>query len=236
MPKYMADPGAGGEAGPWASPGLALIFDMDGVIVNSNPVHREAWKRYNLRFGIVTDEAMLERMYGKHNDDIVRDYFGDHLSAEEIAAHGRGKERLYREMMASRLEQSLVPGIRQFLARHAALPLAVATNAEPANVSFVLDAAGMRESFRIVVDGAMASRPKPAPDIYMRTAELLGFAEADCIVFEDSVAGIQAARGAGMRTVGVLTTHTELPGVDLAVRDFRSKELEPWLRSQTPLV
>jgi beta-phosphoglucomutase family hydrolase len=216
-------------------PGLALIFDIDGVIVDSNPVHREAWKRYNLRFGIATDEAMLERMYGKHNDDIVRDYFGDRLSAEEIAAHGAAKERLYREIMGPRLEESLVAGVREFLARHADLPLAVATNAEPANVSFILDAAGLRGAFRVVVDGAMVSRPKPAPDIYVRAAELLGIPAADCVVFEDSVSGVRAARAAGMRTVGLLTTHPDLSGVDLAIDNFRSKELEPWLRSQTPL-
>src|SRR5437867_5658773 len=118
-------------------PRLALILDMDGVLVDSNPIHRQAWRAYNLRFGIETDETMQERMYGRHNDDIVRDFFGSNLSAGEVARHGADKESLYRELMTAVLDQSLVPGVRAFLERHAAAPLALASNAEPANVAVV---------------------------------------------------------------------------------------------------
>ncbi|HWQ53884.1 MAG TPA: beta-phosphoglucomutase family hydrolase [Bryobacteraceae bacterium] len=218
---------------PWVAPGLALIFDMDGVMVHSNPVHCRAWQIYNSRFGIQTDEDMLQRMYGKHNDDIVRDYFGTRLSRDEIAAHGAAKERLYREIMAPSLENSLVPGLREFLSRHASVPMAVATNAEPANVDFILDAANLRRYFRVVVNGQMVSRPKPYPDVFLCAAAELRIAPAACIVFEDSLSGVEASRAAGMRTVGVLTTHRELPGLDLAIDHFFSPELEPWLQSQT---
>ena len=77
----------------------ALIFDMDGVIVDSNPVHREAWAEYNRRQGIETTEAMQRRMYGKRNDKIIRDFFGC-AHYEEVFAHGADKEALYREMLA----------------------------------------------------------------------------------------------------------------------------------------
>jgi len=207
---------------------VAMIFDMDGVIVDSNPVHRDAWRIYNRRFGIETDEAMQQRMYGKRNDEIVRDFFGPHLRADEVAGHGAAKERLYREMM----EESLVPGLREFLERHDSVPKGVASNAEPANVDFVLERAGLRRHFPVVVDGHQVRMPKPDPEIYLRAARLLEAEAGDCIVFEDSLAGIAAARGAGMRTVGVRTTHTVLPGADLAIDDFRSAELEPWLRTQ----
>ncbi|MCU1274647.1 MAG: HAD-superfamily hydrolase, subfamily variant 3, partial [Bryobacterales bacterium] len=70
---------------------------MDGVIIDSNPVHRQVWAQYNRLFGIETDEAMQQRLYGRRNDDIVRDFFGEHLTAEEIQAHGAAKERLFRE-------------------------------------------------------------------------------------------------------------------------------------------
>jgi beta-phosphoglucomutase len=97
-------------------PGIALIFDMDGVIVDSNPLHLEAWRLYNERHGI--DNADLERrMYGRRNDEIVRDFFGQHLGDTEITEHGAAKERLYREMMAPRLAASLVPGVTRFLQR-----------------------------------------------------------------------------------------------------------------------
>ncbi len=108
----------------------------------------------------------------------------------------------------------------------------LATNAEPANVDFVLDGAGLRGYFRTIIDGHQVRHAKPHPEIYLRTAELLGVAPRNCIVFEDSVSGIAAARAAGTRIVGLRTTHEELPGVDLAIDDFSAAGLEAWVRAQ----
>ena len=210
----------------------ALILDMDGVIVDSNRWHRVAWEEYNRRHGIETDEAMQQRMYGKRNDDIVRDFFGAHLSDEEVHAHGAAKERLYREMIRPALNESLVPGVREFLARHRGEPIGMASNAEPENVEFLVEEAGLRPYFRVLVDGHQVANPKPHPDIYLRAAELLGVPPLDCVVFEDSLPGIEAARAAGMAVVGLTTTHEKLPGVDLEIRDFTSPTLEPWLRNR----
>lgn len=205
---------------------------MDGVIIHSNPLHRQAWELYGRRFGIDVDEAMHQRMYGRRNDDIVRDFFGLHLTPDEVREHGAAKERLYREMMGPVFNQSLVPGVREFLERHRDLPIAMATSAEPENVEFLLESARLRAHFRAVVDGHQVRHPKPHPEIYRKAAELLGVAPPDCVAFEDSFAGVQSARAAGMAVVGVLTTHDELPGVDLEIRDFNSPELEPWLASR----
>lgn len=202
---------------------------MDGVIVDSNWWHRKAWAEYNLRHGIETDEAMQQRMYGKRNDDIVRDFFGTHLTDAEVAEHGAAKERLYREMIRPDLHAALVPGVREFLARHRGEPVGMATNAEPANVEFLLEEAGLRPYFRIVVDGHQVSNPKPHPEIYLRAAELLGAPPQDCVVFEDSLPGVNAALAARMAVVGVMTTLNAIPGVDLQIRDFNNPDLEPWL-------
>src|SRR6516164_1371801 len=147
---------------------------MDGVIVNSNPVHREAWEIYNRRLGIETTEEMQQRMYGKRNDQIVRDYMGAQLTDVEVFEHGAAKERLFREMIGPRLDACMVPGLPRFLARHRGLPLAVASNAESENVMFVLNAAGLTPYFGAVVDGHQVSNPKPAPDVFLKAAELLG--------------------------------------------------------------
>ena len=216
--------------------GLALLFDMDGVIVDSNPVHREAWAVFNRRYGLETTPAMLERMYGKRNDEIIRDYFGDGLGPEEVAARGRAKEELYREMAASRIEQMLVPGLRAFLDRYGAAPMAVASNAEPENVAFVLDRAGLRPYFRAVVDGHQAVHPKPHPDIYLRAAALLEVAPANCIVIEDSPTGVAAAKAAGMRVIGIRTTYVNLQGTDWNADNFKSEDLTSWLGEQRRLV
>src|SRR5581483_834041 len=179
--------------------GLGLIFDMDGVIVDSNPLHRAAWAAYNLRHGLQTTEEMLEGMYGRRNDQIVRDFFGDHLPDEEVFAHGAAKEVLYRELAGERIDQMLVPGIREFLDFYRDAPLAVASNAEPENVNFVLDRAGLRKYFRVVIDGSQVTHPKPDPEIYQKAAKKLNLPAKNCIVIEDSFAGVAAARAAQMR-------------------------------------
>ncbi len=99
------------------SSGLALLFDMDGVIVDSNPVHRVAWERFNRRYGIETTEEMQRFMYGRHNTEIVRGYFGDGLAPDEVLARGAAKEQLYREMVPEKIEEMLVPRDQGILSR-----------------------------------------------------------------------------------------------------------------------
>jgi HAD superfamily hydrolase (TIGR01509 family) len=125
-----------------------------------------------------------------------------------------------------------VPGLREFLERHRDLPMGVASNAEPLNVSFVLDELGLRHYFRVVVDGHQVNRPKPHPDIYLRAAELLETEPANCVVFEDSHSGAAAAVAAGMRVIGLRTTFDNLPGTLLTIDNFLSGDLESWLQAQ----
>ena len=214
------------------NPELALIFDLDGVVIDSMPTHTLAWERYLESNGI--DPSNIEaRMHGKRNDDLVRDLFGAHLSDAAVFEHGAAKERLFREMIGATLEQKLVPGIREFLAEASkTVPLAVGTNAEPDNVDFTLNGAGIRQYFRAIVDGTQVARAKPTPDVYLRGAELLKVDPANCIVFEDSPVGIEAARAAGMRVVGLLTHASNLDHVDLAIRDFLDPALASWLSGQ----
>jgi len=139
-------------------------------------------------------------------------------------------------MIGPRLEQMLVPGLRPFLERYRQAPLAVATNGEPDNVSFLLDRTGLRHFFRVVVDGSQVERPKPDPEIYLRAAGLLGVAPENAIVFEDSPSGVQAARTAGMRVIGLRTTYVNLPGTAVSIDNFLSGELCSWLATQTRAV
>ncbi len=207
---------ANGRTGP-----VALIFDMDGVVVDSNSIHRDAWIEYNARNGIATTGEMLGRMYGKRNDEIVRDFFGEHLTENQAFAHGAAKEALFREMIAPNMSGTLVPGIREFLIAHQNLPIALATNAEAANADFVLRETGLLPLFRFVVDGQQVTHAKPHPEIYLLAAKLLGVDPAACIVFEDSYAGVAAGIAAGMRVVGIQSMHRDLPGTVLTVPDFR---------------
>ena len=211
---------------------IALIFDMDGVIIDSNPLHRQAWAAFNRRYGLETTEEMQRWMYGKRNDQIVRDYYGEGITPEEVDARGRAKERLYREMLTGRTEEMLVPGLRAFLERYRDLPMGVGSNAEPENIALVLDEAGLRRYFRAVVDGHQVRHPKPHPEVYLRVAELLETDPAECVVFEDSHSGAAAAVAAGMRVVGISTTDDNLSGTSITIDNFRSGDLDLWLQAQ----
>ncbi|MEO8052235.1 MAG: HAD-IA family hydrolase [Acidobacteriota bacterium] len=215
------------------APGLGLIFDLDGVIVDSMPVHQRAWRRYLEMSGIDPGDT-LDFMHGQRNEEIVRGLLGPEADLETIVAHGAAKERLYREMLREQLQEHLVGGIAEWLERVSDVPIALATNAEPANVDFVLDGGGLRRHFTAIVDGSQVDRPKPAPDVYLRAAELIEIPPPNCIVFEDSPIGVAAAVAAGMRVVGVLTHASILHDIQFSIRDFLDPQLDSWLSAQRP--
>jgi len=211
--------------------GLALIFDLDGVIVDSMPVHELAWRRYLESLGFDGGD-IPSRMHGRRNDEIVRDFLGEALDHDTVLAHGAAKERVFRDMLRERLRESLVAGIAEWLDRVEGGPIALATNAERANIDFTLDGAGLRHYFNVIVDGSQVSRPKPAPDVYLRAAELLEIPPRNCIVFEDSPVGVAAALAAGMRVVGVRTHPSPLDGILFSVSNFLDPQLDAWLSAQ----
>jgi HAD superfamily hydrolase (TIGR01509 family) len=203
---------------------------MDGVIIDSTAAHVDAWREYLKQHGLEVPVS-AHGMLGRHNDDLVRDFFsGQDLTSGQIFDHGARKEALYRQIIQPGLGGLLVPGIAAFIERHRGIPMAVASNAEPANIDFVLDMAGIRDRFQIVVNGHDVKRPKPFPDIFLRAAELLAVPAPQCLVFEDSLTGVAAARAAGMRVVGLLTTLPQFDNVDLVIRDFRELSGEDWFR------
>jgi HAD superfamily hydrolase (TIGR01509 family) len=217
------------------SPGLALLFDLDGVIADTMPEHTATWHEYLRRHGIAP-ERLADRMHGKRNEELVPELFGPGLSTEEISRHGAAKEALYRERVGAGLERILVPGIRDFLAAFDAAPTGLGTNAERPNVDFILDGANLRPYFDVVLDGGQVTHAKPHPEVYLRCAEQLGIAPANCIVFEDSPTGTAAGIAAGMRVVGINTGRVNLNGCALVVEDFRGAGLAGWLARQQPVV
>jgi HAD superfamily hydrolase (TIGR01509 family) len=205
---------------------------MDGVLVHSMPLHTLAWERYLAKLGI-TVENLEQRMHGKRNSELVRDMIGANLPQDVVFQHGAEKERLFRELMiADGLSRYKIPGIREFLDRYSDLPKAVASNAEPQNIDFVLDRFDLRRYFPVTVNGMQVARPKPFPDVYLEAARQLNIAPKLCIVFEDSPTGVEAARAAGMRVVGVVTTPTTFEDVQLEIKDFLDPALDPWMKAQ----
>jgi HAD superfamily hydrolase (TIGR01509 family) len=211
---------------------LGLLFDMDGVLVHSMPLHTLAWERYLKGLGI-TVEDLEQRMHGKRNSELVADLIGTGLDDDVVFGHGAEKERVFREMMlAEGIEKYRVPGLTEFLEKHKQWPMAIGSNAEPKNIDFTLDHFGLRPYFRVTVNGHQVDRPKPFPDIYLKAAELLGMEPHRCVVFEDSPTGVAAGVAAGMKVVGVETTPTEFQGVAISIKDFTDPRLEEWLARQ----
>lgn len=206
----------------------AIIFDMDGVLIDSNPTHVAAWLDYLAQHNLPS-EGIDTWMSGKRNDQIMRILLGEAASEAEIFAHGAAKEALYRQRMAPQLEACLMPGLRPFLASLAHLPVGLGTNAEPANVDFLLDGANLRPHFRAIVDGHQVKNAKPAPDIYLKVAGQLGIAPQDIVIFEDSPGGIRAGRAAGARVIGVNRDGQHLEGTEFTIRDFADPVLQPAL-------
>jgi HAD superfamily hydrolase (TIGR01549 family) len=211
---------------------LAFLFDLDGVLVHSMPLHVEAWEAYLAGLGITVVD-LERRMHGMRNFELVHDLIGSDISDDVAFHHGAAKEGLWRQMMLENgIDNYRVPGAYEFVKRHADHPMAIGSNAEPANIDFVLDQFGFRPYFRVTVNGQQVERGKPAPDIYLKAAELLGSSPRDCIVFEDSPTGVEAGIAAGMRVVGVETTPTDYPHVDLRIDNFIDPQLERWLAAQ----
>jgi HAD superfamily hydrolase (TIGR01509 family) len=213
--------------------GIAMIFDLDGVLVHSMPLHTLAWERYLEGLGI-TVQDLEARMHGKRNPELVREFLDPAASDEVAIEHGASKERLFRKLMREAgFAQFAIPGLIDFLERYRDVPKAIGSNAEPANIDFTLDHFDLRRFFNVTVNGMEVERPKPFPDIYLKAAQLLSKTPKDCIVFEDSPPGAEAGILAGMRVVGVETTPTEFQsGVALRIRDFTDPALEPWLQTQ----
>ena len=203
----------------------AVIFDMDGVIVDTNPTHHTAWHRYFEQHGKpLTDADFLQHVSGKHNSQIVRHLFADKpLTDDEIRQLGDEKEALFRELYKDIITP--VSGIPEFLKalKEAGIKTAVGTSAPLENLDFVLDALDLRPYFDVLLHERSITHPKPDPEVYQKAMSMLGVSPDESVIFEDSMTGIQAAKASGAYVVGVATTQSpdELrPFVNDVIRDF----------------
>lgn len=209
---------------------LAAIFDMDGVIADTNPYHTIAWRDYYQRNGkTLSDADFVKHVSGNHNRTIARHLFeGQALTDAEAYQVGDEKEALFRELYAPHMVP--VPGIPAFLKalKAADIKMAVATSAPVENLDFIMEKLGLRNYFDVLLHEKLVSQPKPHPEIYQKAMLMLGVDPSDSVIFEDSMTGIKAARAAGARVVGVATTHTpeELAEVaDFVIRDFEGLDI-----------
>lgn len=191
---------------------------MDGTLLDSAEYHWLAWREALAAEGFALTRAQFESTFGQRNDTILRAYFGPDLPLGEVDRIAGVKEARYRELVKTHGIDAL-PGVRRWLDRlHVGgWHQAVASAAPRLNVETILDALGIADCFDAIVSAEDVQRGKPDPQVFLLAAERLGVSPARCIVVEDAPAGIEGARRAGMRSIGVLSTHASLRA-DLTVR------------------
>ena len=210
----------------------AIIFDMDGVLVDSNPFHLRKWMDLFQAHGIPFNEQELPKMIlGPSNDVIFRRFLGEDLTCEQLAELGEELEADFRQEIGPHARA--FPGVRRFIEEcHAqGIAMAVASAGIAKNVNFLISALGLGDYFREVLTMDEISHPKPDPEIYLKTAGKLGVNPAACAVFEDSFVGIEAAKRAGMKCVAIASTFSAedlrcQTHADLIVPSFEAVSLQ----------
>lgn len=203
----------------------AAIFDMDGTMIDNARFHKQAWQVFAKKHGLaLTDQEFRERIFGKKNNKILEILFNGRLTEEEIKTYAEEKEQIYRDLYLHDIRE--VPGlttmIKILLAHNK--KLAVATTAPEKNRKFGLESLSLTDTFPTILGDEHITRGKPDPEIYLETAKQLFVTPKRCLVFEDSPPGVTAGKNAGMKVVGILTSHSveELENADYYVRDFTS--------------
>ena len=208
---------------------IAVIFDMDGVIVHTNPYHSKAFREFFAARSLApTDEDFAQHMFGKSNSYILSHFLQRKIEGEELLLLEDEKESLFRKIYEPYIEP--ITGIVKFISdlQIKGVKLGVATSAPKANLELILSKVDIRQKLGSILASEDVKKHKPDPEIYLTSAINLGLSPDQCVVFEDSFSGVSAAINAGMRVVGVLSSHTkeELPPCDLYVKDYTEMSFE----------
>ena len=203
---------------------FAAIFDMDGTLIDNTPYHLKSWQALFKKYGKgdLTKQTYYTEISGVPVMETVRRIFGGDHDEEGLKALLDEKEEFYRQAYAPFVTP--INGLENFLTelKDVGVNMAMATSATIQDIDFILDRIPIRNDFEVIVNSTMVKKPKPDPQIFLKAAEKLGRKPADCVVFEDSLAGIKAANDAGMKVVGITTGHTadELQPVALVITDY----------------
>ncbi|OOC61900.1 HAD family hydrolase [Paenibacillus ihbetae] len=202
----------------------AFIFDMDGVIIDSEPLHFEVDIQVMKDFGASITQEQLEKYVGMTNPEmwkLIREEYQLQRTVSEIIDYQLSNKI---KILTAR-EMEPIDGIRELLAdlKAGGIPVGIASSSPPVFIKAVLDKFGLLDAFNCIVSGEEVERGKPAPDVYLKAAELLGVEPASCMVLEDARHGIAAAKAAGMQCIGFVNPNSgnqDLSAADYVVRSI----------------
>ncbi len=211
----------------------AIIFDMDGVIIDSNPFHKTSWDQFLLKKGYPYNDEIFDNIIsGRTGSTSLRILLGQELTDNVVEDYLEEIDGNFQIILRDAEDVGPLPGLLNFLQliKSAGYKIALATSAPAGNVVLTLDKTNLREYFDVILDKTDVTHGKPDPEVYLKSVSALGLRKDRCVVFEDSRAGIKSAINAGLKVIGVTTSHTgkELleEGVNMVIDDFVGLELK----------
>lgn len=207
----------------------AVIFDMDGTLVDNISFHKNAWISFLQKHNIPIDPDNFDAQNHGTADEMMIRFFGENLSLAQIKLLGDEKELTYRDLYKTHIKE--INGLTPFLKvlNKNRYKVGLATMGNKTNIDFVLDGLHIKNYFQVLTGGDEVSKGKPDPEIFLKTLEKLQVEKKNCLVIEDSISGIASALSTGIRVVGVATSHSKEELLDngcyVAINDFDELEL-----------
>ena len=205
-----------------------IIFDMDGVLADTGPIHFESWVKLSEEIGVNFTREIFEQTFGQTSPEIVRKLVGPEPSQDQVEKWANLKEKYYRQMVADKLE--LLAGVLDLLKilKKEGFKMTVGSSGPPENVDLLLKTLNIKSFFDAIITAEDVERGKPEPDVFLIAARQSSVKPQNCLVIEDAPVGIQAAKNAGMICIALTTTHKkdELIEADLVLEDLSSLSMQ----------
>jgi len=199
-----------------------IIFDMDGVLADTGPIHFESWVNLGRKLGIEFTKEFFEQTFGQQSPTITRKLVSPEVDEDLIEEWANIKEKNYRELVRDKLKP--LPGVIEILTdlKSKGFKLAIGSSGPPENVDLLLTHLKIKDYFDDIITAVEVKKGKPEPDVFLIAAQNLKINPKNCIVVEDAPVGLEAAKRAGMISIALTTTHKkeELLGAQLIINDL----------------
>ncbi len=200
----------------------AVIFDMDGVLADTGPIHYESWVKMANEIGKTFKKSFFEATFGQQSVPITRQLVGRKVDQNLVEKWAQLKEKYYREMVKDKIEP--LPGVIELIEdlKSTNFKLAVGSSGPPQNVKLLLTSLKIELFFDTIITAAEVQDGKPSPDVFLMAAQNINVKPQNCLVIEDATVGIEAAKRANMKCIALTTTHdiVELRSADMIVQDL----------------
>jgi beta-phosphoglucomutase family hydrolase len=205
----------------------AVLWDMDGVIADTADYHYNAWREVLGERGVTFSKADFMKLFGRRHDTIIKFALGDKIPPEELNKISERKQAIYRRNVSQNIvpEPGALALIKSLNRNH--IKTAIASSAVPKNIDVILQGLGIEKDFQAIVPGTEVAEGKPSPQVFLLAAKKLGVQPANCVVIEDAIAGVAAAKRAGMKCIAVTNSHPRqsLKNADLVVDSLEKVDI-----------